>query len=131
MRNMDDFFKKIADFVMNAKVKDAIALCDNYAKKPVAKFNNVAVLVDKVNDKPDPVAAPPEDLNMRYSVLDTTYFHDQPDESTKRKSFLDPLNKNVLTPIHDQNGYIFIVYTNHFGITSKGWINKKDLKPVR
>jgi type I restriction enzyme M protein len=108
-----------------------LAVKTKEAKKPAVKFNNVAVLVNKVNDKPAPVAAPVEDLNIRYAVVDTTYFHDQPDEVTKRKSFLDPLNKNILTPIHDQNGYIFIVYTNHFGITSKGWINKKDLKPLR
>ena len=107
-----------------------LAVKEKEEKKPAVKFNNVAVLVDKVTDKPEPVAAP-EDLNVRYAVVDTTYFHDQPDEASKRKSFLDPLNKNILTPIHDQKGYIFIVYTNHFGITSKGWINKKDLKPIR
>ena len=70
-------------------------------------------------------------MKIQYIVTDTTFFHDQPDESTRRKSYLDPLNKNVLKPIQDKNGYIYIVYTNRFGRTSKGWINKKDLKPVR
>ena len=70
-------------------------------------------------------------LQIRYTVTDTTYFHDQPDESTRRKSYLDPLNKNILNPLSDSNGYIYIVYTNRFGRTSKGWINKKDLKPLQ
>ena len=70
-------------------------------------------------------------LKVQYTVTDTTFFHDKPDESTRRKTYLDPLNKNILNPLRDQNGYIYIEYTNHFGRTSKGWINKKDLRPLR
>jgi type I restriction enzyme M protein len=106
------------------------------AKEPKtspAKFKNVAVLVPKIVDKP--VEPPPVSntnaLKVQYLVTDTTYFHDQPDEGSRRKSFLDPVNKNILTPIDDQNGYIYVVYTNHSGRTSKGWINKKTLKPIQ
>ncbi|MEO8413462.1 MAG: N-6 DNA methylase [Ginsengibacter sp.] len=68
---------------------------------------------------------------VQYTVRDTTFFHNQPDEKTSRKSYLDPLNHNILKPIQDTNGFIYIVYTNHFGRTSTGWINKKDLVPLQ
>lgn len=70
-------------------------------------------------------------LPTKYIVRDTTFFHNKPDVRSRRKSYLDPLNKNILNPIDDKNGFIYIVYTNHFGRTSKGWINKKDLMPLR
>ena len=70
-------------------------------------------------------------LSAKYTIRDTTFFHNQPDELSIRKTYLDPLNNSVLNPIHDKNGFIYIVYTNQFGRTSKGWINKKDLMPLR
>ncbi|MGZ4049392.1 MAG: HsdM family class I SAM-dependent methyltransferase, partial [Bacteroidia bacterium] len=70
-------------------------------------------------------------LSAKYTVRDTTFFHNKPDERTRRNTYLDPLNNNILNPIEDKNGFIYIVYTNHLGRTSKGWINKKDLMPLR
>jgi len=66
-----------------------------------------------------------------YTVRDTAFFHNQPDEHSGRKTYLDPLKKSILKPIDEKNGFIYIVYTNQFGRTSKGWINKKDLVPLR
>lgn len=96
-----------------------------------AKSRNTALLANKKPAKtPEPVKAA-NALKVQYTVTDTTFFHDEPDESTRRKSYLDPLNKNILTPTEERNGFIYIVYTNRFGRTSKGWINKKDLRPLR
>ena len=99
--------------------------------KRLAKHNNVVTLVGKRPGKTPEAGTSGNALKVKYTVTDTTFFHDQPDESTRRKSYLDPLNNNVLNPIQDRNGFIYIVYTNHFGRTSKGWINKKDLRPLR
>lgn len=93
----------------------------NIGKKNIAKNSILSFLI-----KPN--------INhsiTKYLVIDTTFFHDEPNEKTARKSYLDPLNKNILTPIQDSNGYIYIVYTNKFKRTSKGWINKKDLRPLK
>jgi hypothetical protein len=98
--------------------------------KVLAKSSNSGTLIGKRPGKTTEPRTPETALKVQYKVVDTTYFHDQPDESTGRKSFLDPLNNNVLNPIQDRNGFIYIVYTNRFGRTSKGWINKKDLKPL-
>ena len=94
-------------------------------------MKNTTALVDKKPDKipeTEPAVTPANALKVQYTVTDTTFFHDQPDERTIRKSYLDPLNKNVLNPIEDRNGFIYVVYTNHFGRTSKGWISKKRSK---
>ena len=88
------------------------------------------VTVNSWAEKPDERTANGA-LSVKYTVRDTTFFHNQPDESSIRKSYLDPLNNNVLAPIQEKNGFIYIVYTNQFGRTSKGWINKKDLIQLR
>ncbi len=72
-----------------------------------------------------------KNLQVKYKVVDTTFFHDEPIVGSSRKTFLDPSNNNVLNSLKDKNGFIYIVYTNALGHTSKGWISKKDLKPLR
>ena len=99
-------------------------------KKDAAKKSIKTTIANNLADKKPEPAASAASLKVKYTVTDTTFFHDRPDPSTRRKSYLDPLNKNILTPLDDRNGYIYIEYTNRFGRTSKGWINKKDLRPL-
>jgi len=103
---------------------------ENSIEEPSANENDDIVTSKSPDEKPGPETLK-KALPAKYTVRDTTFFHDQPDERSIRKSYLDPLNNNVLNPIHDKNGFIYIVYTNQFGRTSKGWINKKDLEPLR
>jgi serine/threonine-protein kinase len=58
------------------------------------------------------------------------YFHNQPDESTRRNAFINRWNKAVLKPLDEKNGFVYIVYTNQWGQTSKGWMLKKHLTPL-
>ena len=58
------------------------------------------------------------------------HFHDKPDESTRRTAFINHWNRAILIPIQEKNGFVYIVYTNHNGQTSKGWLPKKQLKPL-
>jgi hypothetical protein len=63
-----------------------------------------------------------------YTVTgEQVYFHDQPDESTRRNAFINRWNKAVLKPLDEKNGFVYIVYTNPWGQTSKGWMLKKHL----
>ena len=64
----------------------------------------------------------------KYTVILKAYFHNAPDESTRRAAFINKWNNAVLTPLDDKNGFIYIVYTNEAGQTSKGWLRKQDLK---
>ena len=56
-----------------------------------------------------------------------TFFHNKPDAATKRKAFINHWNNARLTALNDINGFIYVVYTNEEGETTKGWLNKKDL----
>jgi hypothetical protein len=66
--------------------------------------------------------------NIKYGTV--AYFHNEPDESTRRNAFINHWNNAILTPLEEKNGYIYIVYTNDEGQTSKGWLSKKDLIAV-
>ncbi len=67
----------------------------------------------------------------RYTLASTyAYFHNEPDESTRRAAFINIWNNAKLTPLADRNGFIYVVYTNEQGQTSKGWLPKRNLKPL-
>lgn len=64
---------------------------------------------------------------LRYKVKSKAYFHNEPNESTQRNAFIVHWNNATLTPIDEQDGFVYIVFTNHLGQTSKGWLKKSDL----
>jgi len=62
-----------------------------------------------------------------FKVKSKAYFHNQPDESTRRNAFIVHWNNAVLHPLKEENHFVYIVFTNDEGQTSKGWLRKKDL----
>ncbi|HVK97402.1 MAG TPA: serine/threonine-protein kinase [Flavisolibacter sp.] len=72
-----------------------------------------------------------KESGSKYKVRSKAFFHDEPDASTKREAFIVHWNNAVLTPIEEENGFIYVVFTNHLGQTSKGWLQKKDLIAVK
>ena len=68
----------------------------------------------------------------KYRVKTKAFFYNNPDEGARRNIFLLPYEGSygMITPLDDKNGFIYIVFTNHVGRTSKGWIRKSDLEPV-
>jgi len=58
------------------------------------------------------------------------HFHNSPDENTRRNAFINRWNKAVLRPLDEENGFVYIVYKNHWGQVSKGWLPKKELTPL-
>jgi serine/threonine-protein kinase len=63
----------------------------------------------------------------KYKVLSKAFFHNQPDENTIREAFINHWNNAILKPVAEQNGFIYVVFTNQTGQTTKGWLRKKDL----
>jgi serine/threonine-protein kinase len=63
-------------------------------------------------------------------VISKAFFYTKPDESTKRTAHIVHWNNALLTPIKEENDFFYIVFTNHFGQTSKGWLRKKDVVRV-
>ncbi|HVG13703.1 MAG TPA: hypothetical protein VM935_02045, partial [Chitinophagaceae bacterium] len=66
----------------------------------------------------------------RYKVIGRAHFHNEPDETTRRAAFITHWNNRILTPQREEKGFVYIVFRNDEGQTSRGWLNKKDLKPV-
>ncbi|HEX2606555.1 MAG TPA: serine/threonine-protein kinase [Flavisolibacter sp.] len=66
----------------------------------------------------------------KYKVINKAYFHNEPDETTRRNAFLVHWNNAVLTPIEERDGFIYVIYTNERGQTSKGWLKKSDLQLI-
>jgi len=62
-----------------------------------------------------------------YKVRSKAYFYNQPDESARRDAFIVHWNNAVLRPLKEEKDFIYIVFTNHEGQTSRGWLRKKDL----
>ena len=36
----------------------------------------------------------------------------------------------IVRSAKDQNGFVYVIYINKKGQTTRGWLNKKDLQPV-
>lgn len=85
------------------------------------------VTVPALNDISDNI------VKTRYQVVSRAYFHDQPNDRTRRKAFINHWNNAYATinPLDEKNGFIYVAFTNHQGQTSRGWLRKKDLKPVQ
>jgi len=95
---------------------------DTIPSKPTAALNNES----------SKIKTQETGKNLRYRVRIKTFFYNKPNENTQRNIFLLPSEGTygVITAINDQNGFIYIVFKNHAGRTSKGWIRKTDLDPV-
>jgi hypothetical protein len=68
---------------------------------------------------------------IRYKVRNKAYFHNEPNADTRREAFIVHWNNAVLEPRDEKNGFVYIVFTNHLGQVSKGWIPKADLVAVK
>ncbi len=67
--------------------------------------------------------------SVGYKVKSKAYFYNQPDMNTRRNAFVIHWNNRYATlqPLDEKNGFIYVVFTNHAGQTSKGWLMKSDL----
>lgn len=96
-------------------------------RKPVPEKKEPVVIEERSPE----VSLPVTDNSLgRYKVRSKAYFHNEPDESTRRNAFIIHWNNATLTPLEDKDGFVYIVFTNHLGQTSRGWLRKKDLNRV-
>lgn len=118
-----------------------------FVKKPTAKQIRDSIKKAELEQKQNtPVeftdtsssenTTPPDNKNdgeekSRYTVKSKAFFYNQPDESTRREAFIVHWNNARLTPLEEKDGFIYVVFTNHLGQTSKGWLRKTDLVAVK
>lgn len=77
-----------------------------------------------------PVVAQPKgsDVGKVFSLFTTyAYFHSRPDAASKRAANINQWDNARVRAIDDQNGFIYVTFTNKNGQTTSGWLNKKDL----
>ncbi|HMJ48072.1 MAG TPA: hypothetical protein VK498_12135, partial [Ferruginibacter sp.] len=89
-------------------------------------LNTSAQIISR--EEPAPAGEPA--TGTKYRVLTIAHFHDKPDEGTRRNAFITYQDKIPLTALDEQNDFIYVIFTNSQGQTSKGWIRKKDLTVV-
>jgi hypothetical protein len=67
-----------------------------------------------------------------YKIISVAYFHNQPDERTRRNAFVNHWNNSYATlkALDEKNGFIYVVFRNNKNQTSKGWLRKIDLRPA-
>jgi serine/threonine-protein kinase len=66
-----------------------------------------------------------------YKVRNKAYFHNEPDPATRRNAYIVHWNNVLLMPLEERNEFIYIVFTNHLGQVSRGWLSKDDLIEVK
>ncbi len=59
-------------------------------------------------------------------VTDKAYFHNEPDQSTKRRGYL--VNGERFTGVRIENDFVYTLFTNAKGIETSGWIKITDVK---
>jgi serine/threonine-protein kinase len=55
------------------------------------------------------------------------YFHNEPDENTRRNAYLLPSGEATINAWEERNNFFYTEFTNSRGQTSKGWLRKSDL----
>lgn len=87
---------------------------------------------EPTNKKEDTPNEEPKSSGIgKYKVVNKAYFHNEPDESTRRDAFIIHWNNAVLQPTKEENGFVYVVFTNHLGQTSRGWLKKSELSEVK
>jgi serine/threonine-protein kinase len=133
--------KKKADSIKNRKrqkEQDSLAVAPVIEQEPDSAVSNEEEpppqKKEQVKEEVKEENAPEEDdkpkSNTKYKVINVAHFHNEPDESTRRAAFINHWNNAILSPQREKNGFIYIVYTNDKGQTSRGWLSKKDLKAL-
>ena len=71
------------------------------------------------------------DSSQGYTVINKAWFHYAPDSSKRKTFYLQPRQNLVIVPTAEENGFVYVVYVNKKGQSTRGWLDKKDLEPVK
>jgi serine/threonine-protein kinase len=127
--------KKLSSKERKKKVADSLSAIKKITAAAEQKSVNAEVQDVLVKEEKQPVddnsGEEDDPGGSRYKVRNKAYFHDEPDESTRRAAFIIHWNNATLKPLDEKNGFIYVIYTNHEGQTSKGWLSKSELLQVK
>lgn len=75
-------------------------------------------------------SVPNSDSSDKYTVIEKAWFHYEPDSAKRKSVFLQARKDLILTPTAEENGFVYVVYINNKGQSTRGWLAKKDLEQV-
>lgn len=83
-------------------------------------------------DNEEPEQAGDDQYIGHYKILSKAYFHNGPDESTRRNAYVVHWNNAYATlkALKEQDGFVYVEFKNDLGQVSKGWLLKKDLQRI-
>jgi serine/threonine-protein kinase len=103
---------------------------NNSKKEKAVNANKTATTTQKeiAAEKDKPTG----EIKGKYKIVSKAYFYNEPDESTRRNAFVVHWNNSyaTLNALDEENGFVYVVFRNLQNQTSKGWLRKKDLRPV-
>lgn len=98
-------------------------------QKTAEETDNSNIPLDEPQAKPQTPETPQKNLHQ-YMVTAKAYFYNAPDESTRRNAFVVPANNAVVNALDEQDDFVYVVFTNQLGQSSRGWLRKKDLQQL-
>jgi hypothetical protein len=131
-------------FFSKAKIADSASKISfsNSSKEPETDAATISDTATINNDPAEKIteSAAPESANKitaetsekvtKYTVINKAWFHSGPDQGKLKPVFLKPRKDVILTPQAEENGFVYVIYTNSKGQTTHGWLNKKNLEAV-
>lgn len=63
-------------------------------------------------------------------VANKAFFHTSPTDASRRNAYIVHWNDAVVTALNEENGFVYVIFRNHAGQISKGWLRKTDLKEM-
>ena len=117
--------KKIVQKQTVDNTNDSISKINNPDNSTKTADDNFFRDTERVKNEPSQL--PAKGIHQ-YMVTSKAYFYNTPEESTKRNAFVVPSNNAILSALDEQNDFIYVVFKNQLGQSSKGWLRKKDLQ---
>lgn len=123
-------FFDLNKFFITAKSSTAASV-----KKIDSAMNDTSSLSttgNKINANNNREGNESEDItNIKFTVvIPKAYFYSDPNPNSRRDLYINNLVHATLVPEKEQNGFVYVVYVNSKGQSTRGWLNKKDLKQL-
>lgn len=96
---------------------------ENYNLRLLDVTNNVSYEYSCIKDFDEDAGT---NHHLHSVLVQSAYFHNSPSKSTKRSGYL--IYGEVVEPLSQKSGFVYVIYKNSKGQISKGWILKTDLE---
>lgn len=115
--------------------KDLFNIKINWSKSVIAKDSIISSSPPdtsnlNISNNNSKISDSTNSVNTKYTVVSKAYFYNTPDTNTRRELYVSGLVHAVLIPEKEKNGFVYVVYINKHGQSTRGWLNKKNLKPL-